>query len=232
MRTIALIPARAGSKRLPNKNFKEFAGSNLVVIAIEQAKRLAGIDIVVLNSENSKILDFGKEHNVATYIRSDALSTDAATTNDLVCDFLTNCSSDDLIVLLQTTSPLRLDGDIEKAIDLYKKNSHKSIISVSRVSERNTQGTGVKHGIPRTLIDSSANQLNNSDEYYFNGEFYISLAEDLFINNGSFVFVVNYFYVSLSEGTIDIDFGEEFDQAEVLYLKERASIIKSSIKPL
>ena len=57
MNNLAIIPARAGSKRIPNKNIKYFCGTPLVTWSIKQALHTKSIDLTIVTSDSDQILD-------------------------------------------------------------------------------------------------------------------------------------------------------------------------------
>lgn len=64
MTTKAIIMVRSGSTRVPNKNIRPFAGTNLLSIKIEQLKRIGELDGIIVNSNDEGMLQIAKEHGV------------------------------------------------------------------------------------------------------------------------------------------------------------------------
>jgi len=67
--TTAVIPVRAGSRRLKNKNIAPFAGTNLLLYKIDQLKRLNWLSDIVVTSDSDLMLDFAKSNGVSTHKR-------------------------------------------------------------------------------------------------------------------------------------------------------------------
>jgi len=118
MRTIAIIPARGGSKGIYRKNVKEFCGKPLVSWSIEAALEAKHIDEVYLSTEDVEIMEIGKKYSVKISVRPKELSTDSATTKSVLIDFV-NRYECDILVVLQPTSPIRINSLIDKAIDRF-----------------------------------------------------------------------------------------------------------------
>jgi CMP-N-acetylneuraminic acid synthetase len=139
MKTIAIIPVRGGSKRIPHKNVKPFAEKSLNILACEQAIRLKDLFAdIVLTTDSEEAIKQGERCGIP-YIRRrpDELCTDLALSEDAVDDILQWMGKPyDFCLLLEPTSPLRQDGDIVKALDLAKDGRGvKSVVSVKNCIE-------------------------------------------------------------------------------------------------
>lgn len=120
---IALIPARAGSKRIPNKNMMDFCGKPLVQWTIEQAEESVLVDTVVLSTNIREDLCQLKFSTKSKYLKRPAeLCFDTATQEEVIAHAIQalQLKDDDNIVLLQPTSPLRLPGDIDNCLATLK----------------------------------------------------------------------------------------------------------------
>lgn len=127
----AIIPARGGSKGIPNKNIKEFAGKPLIVHTIEFALEANLINEVVVSTDDSKISKIAKEARATVIKRPPELSTDAATTESAIEHYITSSKKKpEIIVLLQATSPLRPKGSLDKALKHFQKGKYDSLLSV------------------------------------------------------------------------------------------------------
>jgi len=120
MHTIAIIPARGGSKGIPRKNIKEFYGQPLIAWSIEAALEAEYVDEVYLSTEDEEIALIGEKYGAKISKRPGNLSTDTATTKAVLIDFVNRYECDCLIVL-QPTSPIRINGLIDKAIMRFKE---------------------------------------------------------------------------------------------------------------
>lgn len=126
---IAIIPARGGSKRVPNKNLLPYKGTPLVQLAINHAIGSKYIDEIVLSSDSEEILKFAQPP-VIPLPRPDYLASDFATSEAVIAHALyseTVPFLPDLLVLLQPTTPNRTCSDIDSCLELAL--THDQVIS-------------------------------------------------------------------------------------------------------
>lgn len=150
-----IVPARGGSKGIPNKNLVEVNGKKLINYTLDLVKGTEYERRTVLSSDSDIILKEARSSKIICHKRKPELSTDFASTTSVVDDIIQSYPhivDDDCIVLLQPTSPLRAKIDIDTTIKLAKNT--KSFISLISVYEynnhtpyylyRNINGLGVK----------------------------------------------------------------------------------------
>jgi N-acylneuraminate cytidylyltransferase len=114
--TLALVPARAGSKGLPGKNLAEVGGRTLIARAVDVAQRCEVVDRVIVSSDGDDILAEANRTGAEAERRPQHLAADDSTIEDVVLDLLTRVSAVDIVVVLQPTSPLRLPSDIAACV--------------------------------------------------------------------------------------------------------------------
>ena len=141
-KVIAIIPARGGSKGLKNKNIKSLCEKPLIGWTIEKAKLSKYIDTIIVSTDDSKIADIARDFGAeAPFLRPKKISTDTSPTFDAVMhaiSFYENKNMNfDYIVLLEPTSPLREDTDIDNMLKKLedKSKNFDSIISVGEIGE-------------------------------------------------------------------------------------------------
>ena len=127
----AFIPARGGSKGIPDKNIKEFAGKPLIVHSIEYALESNLINEVVVSTDDNKISKIAKEAGASIIKRPPEISTNTAKTESAI-DHYINIAKEkpDIIVLLQATSPLRPKGSLDKTLNHFHKGGYDSLLSI------------------------------------------------------------------------------------------------------
>jgi CMP-N,N'-diacetyllegionaminic acid synthase len=120
MNILAIIPARAGSKRLPGKNTKSLHGKPLFFYAIEAALQSKYISRIVVSSDNKEVLQLAVQYSGIQSIQRPAeLSGDHSPAIDYVKHALQILKEEfDLVVILQPSSPLTLPEDIDGTIHL------------------------------------------------------------------------------------------------------------------
>lgn len=115
-RVIAIVPARGGSKGVPRKNIRIVDGKPLLAYTIEAAKRSGYFDEIAVSSDDSEILGIAAEWGASLLNRPPQLATDESPGIDPVLHALELRAGYDYVVLLQPTSPLRSELDINGAI--------------------------------------------------------------------------------------------------------------------
>jgi CMP-N,N'-diacetyllegionaminic acid synthase len=126
MSNLAVIPARAGSKRLPGKNWRTFSGMPLVYWTIKAAIEAKSIDRVIVSTDSIEIMKMAIEHGAEVpFLRPAWLAKDSSSTHDVIINLLDELKlSEDYVpekvITLQPTSPLRLSSDIDLAMEIFQ----------------------------------------------------------------------------------------------------------------
>jgi len=128
-RNICMIPARAGSKRIKNKNIRELNGKPLISYIIESCINAHCFDEIYVNSESELIGEIATSHDINFYKRPQSLSTDKSTNDEFVLDFIkANKLTDCNIIQVLPTSPFITSAEIADFVetfttgDVYSKN--------------------------------------------------------------------------------------------------------------
>jgi YrbI family 3-deoxy-D-manno-octulosonate 8-phosphate phosphatase len=133
--TLALIPARGGSKGIPRKNLQELGGIPLLAHTILQAIRCPQIDRVVCSTDDEEIATIARRYGADISVRPAHLATDTASTDAVIMDYiereLPRPYSDSIIVLLQATSPFRTPEDIRAAVAEFERQQVDSLLTVT-----------------------------------------------------------------------------------------------------
>ncbi len=140
---LVIIPARGGSKGLPGKNIREICGKPLIAWSVEAGLKSNYADEVMVTTDYQEIADISKKYGAnVPFLRPNFLASDTATSFDAVkhvIDFYkTELNREfDYIILLEPTSPLREDGDIDRMIEKIVQNESEfdSIVSIGEVHE-------------------------------------------------------------------------------------------------
>ena len=220
---VAIIPARGGSKRLPKKNILILNGISLIEYSIKVAQNCVAIDKVIVSTDDSKIANLAKRFGCEVDIRSDELSSDTATTIDVLKDLLKRLDDYDVCVTLQPTSPLRTLEDVQGCLNLFEKKNADAVISVCKAEHPpdwiNT--IGINGEMDKFLCKSVKNKLSQDlgDFYRLNGAVYCNNIRRLIKENTLFFSSHSYAYIMPSKRSIDIDTLEDFELAEYLISK-------------
>lgn len=138
-RFLAIIPARGGSKRIPEKNLSKIGTDTLLSLAIKAAKHSSYIDDILVSTDSKKIAGEAEEHGVAVpELRPVHLSGDTAKTVDVlhheVSRYAERHQQPKYIILLEPTAPLRSSSLIDEAIeDFLSFDDADSMVSVNPV---------------------------------------------------------------------------------------------------
>ncbi len=137
MHTVAIIPARGGSKGLKNKNIYPVAGKPLLAWTIQQALASKSIERVFVTTDDPAIAEVASTYGSEVIIRPPELSGDKASSESAILHAVGVIERDyhipiDIIVFLQATSPLRKPDDIDNAVQLFLKKGADSLISVKK----------------------------------------------------------------------------------------------------
>ena len=133
---LAIIPARSGSKRIPNKNIKEFSGKPLIVHTIEHALAASYIDRIIVDTDCEKIAKIVRENGAEVpFLRPAELAQDTSQAIDNIIYALNKLKEEEgydptHVFILQTTSPLRKVEDIDKCWDLMQRTSATTVLTV------------------------------------------------------------------------------------------------------
>ena len=173
MRIVAIIPARGGSKGIPNKNVKNFDGKPLMTWTIEQAlnsKLIQETYITSISSNSSIANDIG----VRTILRPKELSNDRASSESAILHALGSIKNQpDLIVFLQVTSPLRKKDDIDCAIQKLFDDKADSLLSLCRSKEFIWEKSDKRYTPITYDMTNRCDHRNLKNIYYENGSIYI-----------------------------------------------------------
>lgn len=129
MKTVCMIPARLGSKRVKKKNLRLINGKPLISYVIETVKQCGCFDEIYLNSEATIFKEIADQYGISFYRRPDEYSTDQSTNDEFALDFMKNVSGDILIQVLPT-SPLITAEEIEAFTKEMLQKKHDTLISV------------------------------------------------------------------------------------------------------
>ena len=134
---IAFIPARCGSKSIPFKNIKLFCGKPLVYWSLFALQNSKNVDAVYLAADCNEIKQVVNSFNfskVEVYDRDPNNSTDTATTESVMLEFINSkkFSDEDLFLLVQATSPLMQTTDVDGSISQFKVENCDSLLTCVR----------------------------------------------------------------------------------------------------
>ena len=232
-KNIILIPARAGSKSIPNKNMRLFCGKPLIYWAIQAGKK-SSWGRVCVSTESIEIAQYAEALGVEVpFIRPKVLSTDTATTESVLKHAVQEIGIENIfrLALLQPTSPFRRTSDILDAETIFNEiGDITSVFSVKQAVANqhpewmiglNPEGH-VERYTGRSLRDSWGTRQNLIPAYIRNDYVYMFKPENLFSNDGKLNMYGKKPKIMVSApDRIDIDINNQvdWDVAEVLFEK-------------
>lgn len=223
MNSLAIIPARSGSKGLPGKNIRMLNGKPLLAYTIEAARDSGVFDEIMVSTDSLEYAQIAVEYGAAVpFIRSEKNADDHANSWSVVSEVLEEYAkmgknfSD--FCLLQPTSPLRAGEDIRGAYECFQRRNAVAVVSVCEcehsplwcnVLDENME---MDHFIERGIGD----QRQKLKKFYrINGAIYI--ADVLEFKKDPFLYRKgSYAYVMSNEKSVDIDGMLDLKLAELL----------------
>ena len=145
-----IIPARAGSKGVPQKNMQLIGDKPMLQYTLEAAKQSKKLDCCILSSDDPEAIALSKKVGVnAPFVRPDHISEDNSSIEEVILHALDWYKSEfsnhpEAFALLQPTSPFRTAGDIDNAIREFEATEKESLISVCDVSQHPSECILVK----------------------------------------------------------------------------------------
>ena len=197
MNIITVIPARGGSKGIPKKNLTKVCDKTLIAHAFDcVSKSTYAMDIVV-STDSIEILNHAKSIGYeGEYLRPKELAQDNSRTVDAVLDVIAwaienNSKTYDVVIVLQPTSPFRLAGDLDAALDIFCAASDAtSLVSVNSVHEHPVECVEVISDGWRYLVEPEASftgrQSYGKNYFFINGAIYICDYKHL-VQTNSFI---------------------------------------------
>ena len=138
MKTIALIPARSGSKGIPRKNLRILGDKSLLEWSIDAALVAGCFDAIEVSAGSERIKHAAWMAGAGAFLRPDHLNGDLAPMIEVVKDaiFRMGLCDADIIALLQPTAPFRSVESIQRCVDGLKDSWADSCMTIIRVPDR------------------------------------------------------------------------------------------------
>jgi len=139
---LAVVPARSGSKGIPNKNMQLLKGISLIGRAGLTLSRLPFIDAKVISTDSEQYADEGRRYGLAVpCLRPERLSTDAAGAVETMQHMLVAAerhyaTSYDIVLIVEPTSPMRTSEDIAQTTRRLIETGADSVVTVSRLASK------------------------------------------------------------------------------------------------
>lgn len=234
---VAIIPARGGSKRIPDKNTRDFCGEALVARAVKQAKAHPQITRVVVDTDSPDIAKAARKAGAEVlYLRPAELATDTAKVVDAILYLLGFLKKEEnyvpeQIVILQTTSPLRRSEDIDRCFALMEKGGADTVLTLCPTHPRLYSLDEEQNII---LMNGSEMQSTNMQEwrpaYILNGCFVYIVKTEAILREKRIITERTKGVICDKWRSVDLDTPEEWAVAELLFKHQKE--IEANIKKL
>lgn len=212
MKTIVVIPARGGSKRLPNKNILPLGDLPLIAHSILYAKANSHlIDAIYVTTNDAKIKEIALSYNVNVIDRPANLSGDFEPTVSAIKHVIESINETiDTVVLLQPTNPLRPKLLLENALKKYNSNTCDSLFTVTQSEHKLGK---IEDNTFKPFNYKPGQRSQDLEPLFFeNGLLYITKAQSILNNEimtaNAFPYKLEHLYTS-----VDIDTQADFDYA-------------------
>jgi N-acylneuraminate cytidylyltransferase len=182
MTTVAIIPARGGSKQVPRKNVRRVGGVPLVARAVHAALAAEGIDLVVVSTDDAEIAEMSRSAGARVVRRPAELSGDTATSESAILHALDVLASSgeevDVVAFLQATSPFIPADALADAVATVRRGEADSVFSAYETYgflwRRDAEGTAA------AINHDAAHRPRRQDRephYLETGAFYVFRAD-------------------------------------------------------
>lgn len=231
--SLAIIPARGNSKRIPKKNVKNFMGVPIIKYSIDAALLSNCFDEVMVSTDNSAIANFAKEAGAKVpFLRSTKNSDDHSTTADVIMEVLESYQKLNTefkyVCCIYPTAPFVTARKLNQAYQLLIETAADSIIPITRFSFPIFRSVKIVEGKIKMFWPEYMNTRSQDlpESYHDCGQFYF-LDTMKFKKNGK-LFSDNSFPIIVPESEVqDIDNEEDWKIAEMKY-----SILKNQTREI
>ena len=215
MKNIAIIPARGGSKRLPNKNVLSLGGIPLIAHSILYAQNNSVlIDEIYVSTDDAAIKKIALDYGAKVIDRPEHLSGDLEPTVSALKHVLESIGGNvENVILLQATNPLRPQNLLAAAFEVYQKRNYDSLFTVSRNHQK--LGTIVENKFRPFNYRIGQRSQDMVPLFFENGLLYITKAslilQDIIISEHAFPYEVDSVFAN-----VDIDTQDDLEYAGFL----------------
>lgn len=230
MNVVAIIPARGGSKGLPDKNILKLNNMPMIWYTLSAAAE-SQLESIIISSDNNKILEISKNSIMKTHPdrinafhfhkRPENLATDTSVLPDVINDVIDNYQSllpdKSAIMLLQPTSPVRKNGDIDHLISQMSETNENSIVAVScPLQHPGDMVIQNKKGIDFFIQRSEILQRQQYKSMYFVVGSHYLVSLEFFKRTGKMMDQTTKPFIIEPEYSIDVDDISSFHIAEAM----------------
>lgn len=234
---LVIIPARVGSKRIPGKNIRKFLGKPLIAYTIELALASKLVDRVFVDTDSHKIAKIAEQYGVKVpWLRPAHLATDSANVVFSLINVIERLKKEENyfpthIMLLQATSPLREQEDMENCWKMMKSTNATTVLTICPTHPKLYH---LEENNDIVLVNGSEGHSPNTQTwkpgYLLNGCIVYIVKTSALLREKKVITKKTKAVVCPKWRSVDLDTPEEWVMAEVFY-KNRDQI-KKKIKSI
>lgn len=192
MKSICIIPARGGSKRIPRKNIKDFLGKPIIAYSIEAALQSGIFDEVMVSTDDKEIADVALKYGAKVpFLRSAETSNDFATTSDVMNEVIDwysqNGQEFDIICCVYATAPFVTPEKLFKASEMLKNGIFDSAFTCTAFSYPVLRGLVIDNEgrVAMKWPEYRNSRSQDLPQFYHDaGQFYFATTEAFLKANG------------------------------------------------
>ena len=235
MKKIAIIPARSGSKGLPNKNILMLGNKPLIAYTIEAALKSKEFERVIVSTDSLEYKYIAEKFGAEVFMRSEELSNDKASSFVVIEDVLKKLETTiDYFVLLQVTSPFRNENHIKESIKVFENgiDTYDFLVSMQKSDKSSSLIKPIYNSgtLEEYNIDYSNYSRQKYDEYHPNGAIFVGKVKE-YLEQKHFFGKRSKAYFMNKEDSVDIDDSFDFEIAiTILNKKNKEENLIKAIK--
>lgn len=221
---LAVIPARGGSKGVPNKNIKELNGKPLIAYTIEAAQKSGIFNKIIVSTDSERIAEIAREYGAEVpFIRPNEISGDMVSSDDVILHAISFYEAQgiefDEVCKLQPTSPLRNVAHLKEAYELFQEKNADFLVSVCECEHSplwaGTIGENLR--IDNFIAEDVKRACRQDLPIYYrlNGAIYMAKTQ-CFCEKRNFLGNNSIAYIMSQEDSVDIDCELDFLIAQQL----------------
>lgn len=222
---LAIVPARGGSKGIPGKNIKEFCGKPLIAHSIEAALQCSQITRTVVSTDDDAIAEVAKAHGAQVIRRPSELAADTSLVIDAIKHAVRSVEDAgypvDIVLLLEPTSPLRRQQDLEACIRVLQEEKADSVATFTDAHVSPHRLWRVEDGVVEPFIAGAVPWLPRQQQpqgFELTGQIYGLSKSILFADEASVSTLAGKIFPVLTprETALDIDTELDFMVAQIV----------------
>lgn len=226
--TVAIIPARGGSKRIPRKNIRIFCGQSIIKYSIDAALEAECFDEVMVSTEDTEIAEIAKSCGAKVpFMRSEVNSNDYASIADVIKEVLLNYENTEktykYFCCIYPTAPFVSAERLNEGMEILKRTNADSVVTVTPYHKPILRSLKIDNGQLFMLFPENTTKRSQDLDtiYYDSGQFFCMKSLSLLDQMKVFTEYTVPLILGKSE-VQDIDDEEDWKKAEIKYKRHKS----------